>query len=119
LGYANAGHPWALLRRPSGSVVVLDAPAGPPIGVLGGPVRQLTYVDFDPGTLLLAYTDGLIERPECSIVNRIDRLATALGKVDPDRDLDETLSDLVTEARRPDEDGDPLDDDVAAVLVRG
>jgi serine phosphatase RsbU (regulator of sigma subunit) len=119
MGYANAGHPWALLRRPSGAVALLDATPSPPIGILDEAPQPLTCVDFEPGALLLAYTDGLVERRERSIVDRIDRLATALAKVDADRDVDDVLADLVTEARLPDEDGDPVDDDVAAVLVRG
>jgi hypothetical protein len=118
LGYTNAGHPWALLRRPSAAVVLLDSEPGPAIGMPSEP-RPLTYVDFEPGAILLAYTDGLVERHERRIVDRIERLATTLSKVDADRDVEDILSDLVIEATRPDEDGDPLDDDVAAVLVRG
>jgi hypothetical protein len=118
LGYTNAGHPWALLLQPSAAVDLLDSEPGPAIGMPSEP-RPLTYVDFEAGAMLLAYTDGLVERHECSIVDRIDRLATTLSKVDPNRDVEDILVDLVIEARRPDEDGDPLDDDVAAVLVRG
>lgn len=117
LTYCNAGHPWALLRRPDGRVTLLDGGQCPPIGLPGGPRRSAT-VDFPPDSLLLAYTDGLVERSGCSILSRIHRLAEALAKVEPAVGSDEALGELVTVARRPDEDGEPLDDDVTALLIR-
>jgi hypothetical protein len=118
LGYHNAGHPWALLRHRDGRVDRLDAVQHPPIGIPHEP-QPLTYVDFPPGTLLLAYTDGLVERAEHSILQRIDRLATTFAAVEPTGDVDDILAEIVAIARSADDGGEPLDDDVAAVLVRG
>lgn len=118
LGYHNAGHPWALIRYPNGEVIRLDAPSHPLIGVPAEP-HPMTYVDLPTETLVLAYTDGLVERAGSSIVERIDRLTDVLAKIDADAGLDEALTQIVTAARRPDEHGEPLDDDVAAVLIRG
>jgi serine phosphatase RsbU (regulator of sigma subunit) len=117
LGYLSAGHPCALIRRPDGPVESLDGVQHPPIGVPYEP-SPLTYVDIEPGTLVLAYTDGLVERRERSIVERIDLLAKSVAGIPAHAALHEALRSVVDEARRPDEDGDPIDDDVAAVLLR-
>jgi serine phosphatase RsbU (regulator of sigma subunit) len=118
LGYYNAGHPWALLRHADGRVDRLDGATYPPLGV-AREQHPMTYVDFEPGALLVAYTDGLVERAEASILHRIDRLAGIVAAVDAEADVEEILATIVDTARRADEDGEPLDDDVAAVLVRG
>jgi len=117
LGYLSAGHPCALVRRPGGTVDSLDAVQHPPIGVPyeAGP---LTYDRIEPGTLVLAYTDGLVERRERSIVDRIGLLAKTFAEIEPTADLNDALRVIVDVARRPDEDGEPLDDDVAAILIR-
>jgi PAS domain S-box-containing protein len=61
IAYASAGHPPALVRRPDGTLLSLEG-AGLPLGV---PVeaerktRQL--IGVPPGSLLVLYTDGLVE----------------------------------------------------------
>ena len=117
LSYLSAGHPWALLRRPTGDVEVLDRAQIPPIGVADEP-QPLAATDLPPGSVVLCYTDGLVERRERSIVERIERLAVLAAKADLDRPAQAILDQLVQDAMAPDEDGGPLDDDVAAVLVR-
>ena len=117
LGYLNAGHPWALVRRPDGSVIRLDQAVHEPLGMPITP-RPLAYVDLEPGSVVLAYTDGLIERRRRMITDGIDLLAAHLSSVDPGRPLDELLDELVAEARRADGESQPEDDDVAAILLR-
>ena len=117
LGYVNAGHPWALVRRPDGSVIRLDQAVHEPLGMPITP-RPLAYVDLEPGSVVLAYTDGLIERRRRMITDGIDLLAAHLSSVDPGRPLDELLDELVAEARRADGESQPEDDDVAAILLR-
>ncbi|GAA3310852.1 hypothetical protein GCM10020295_79040 [Streptomyces cinereospinus] len=58
---ASAGHLPPAALRPDGSVEVLWLPPGPPIGTGLGGYESLT-VRTDPGTVLLLYTDGLVER---------------------------------------------------------
>src|SRR5690606_22558249 len=71
--YVRAGHPPALLRTPEGSVVELGGEGTPPIGIL----RDVAYVEHEvsvpPGSLLLLYTDGLIERREVDLGTGLDR----------------------------------------------
>ncbi len=77
LRHARAGHPPALLLGPDGSAHLLDEPAGPPLGLPG-----MTYGEgdqpFPPGSTLVIYTDGLIERQ--------------------DRDIDLSMAELVRTA---------------------
>ena len=74
---ASAGHPPALLGG-SGSVCVLNTPPGPPLGV-GAPRRPAaTEVALPEGGILLAYTDGLVERRTRPIDDGIARLVDAV-----------------------------------------
>jgi PAS domain S-box-containing protein len=67
LGYANAGHPAPLLRRPDGTMERLDAHhspmlgAVPEFGVASGARRDEVAVTCAPGSLLVFYTDGLTD----------------------------------------------------------
>jgi GAF domain-containing protein len=117
LGYLNAGHPWALLRRPDGSIARLDEAGHEPIGLPITP-RPLHYVELQPGSMLLAYTDGLVERRQRAITDGIDLLGRHLARIDPGRPVAELLDELVAEARRANNGSVPEDDDVAAVLLR-
>jgi serine phosphatase RsbU (regulator of sigma subunit) len=60
---ANAGHPPVLLRSPSGAVRVLDELTGLLVGVDASTHRETLILDVPSGSTLIAYTDGLIERP--------------------------------------------------------
>jgi len=117
VGYLSAGHPPALLRLPNGDVTTLDDARQPLIGLPLQPSR-LGYLEMPPGSLVLAYTDGLVERRMRPMPERIALLADELGAAAADRPIDALLQDLVVAARRPDDAGVPLDDDVAAVLIR-
>jgi serine phosphatase RsbU (regulator of sigma subunit) len=70
---ASAGHLPPLLVRPGGSSEFLDAAPAPPLGVGEGPIQSRVY-DIDDGSLLVLYTDGLVE--------------------DRNRDIDDGLSHL-------------------------
>jgi len=78
---ANAGHPPLLLREPDGAVQVLDGVTGLLVGVDATTHRETLMLDVLPGTTLIAYTDGLIERPgvdlDVGIRQLCERLAAA------------------------------------------
>jgi serine phosphatase RsbU (regulator of sigma subunit) len=61
IAYANAGHPYPLLRRRDGTIEELEA-EGLPLGLRssGGPEKPVT-TSVDDAALLLFYTDGLTE----------------------------------------------------------
>jgi serine phosphatase RsbU (regulator of sigma subunit) len=90
---ANAGHPNPILVGPEHSEVIWTQP-GAPVGV--GDTFPMVSVAMSPGTTLLAYTDGLVERRGHSISSGIDRLREAARSDESlDRMLDKVLSDLI------------------------
>jgi serine phosphatase RsbU (regulator of sigma subunit) len=60
--YAVAGHPSPMLRLPGGRVLDLDSARGPALGLGGSAIRLIGTVELPPGSLLVAFTDGLVER---------------------------------------------------------
>jgi serine phosphatase RsbU (regulator of sigma subunit) len=57
---ASAGHLPPLLVRPGGGSEFLDASPAPPLGVGEGPIQSRVF-EIDDGSLLVLYTDGLVE----------------------------------------------------------
>jgi serine phosphatase RsbU (regulator of sigma subunit) len=57
---ARAGHPPPAVACPGGTAEVLDVPAGPPLGLGGLPFEE-AEVELPEDSLLVLYTDGLIE----------------------------------------------------------
>ncbi len=84
LRYALAGHPPPLLRHPDGTVVRLATTARP-LGVGTGGRAEHT-VTAPPGSMVVLYTDGLVERPDRIIDAGIDRLTAAVTTGDPTAD---------------------------------
>jgi chemotaxis family two-component system sensor kinase Cph1 len=115
LGYVNAGHPWAMLRCPDGEVQVLSGSANPPLGLMQGDA-PLRYVDCRPGSMLLCYTDGLIERRSETITESIDRLAGIFGAVDTDGPIPEIVTEIVERAHG--RATGTTTDDIAVLLAR-
>jgi CHASE1-domain containing sensor protein len=77
LSYIRAGHPPMLVRHGGGEVVLLERGGGGPIGVTDEDIEVQT-VDVGPGSVVVAYTDGLVERREESIDLGLQRLCHAL-----------------------------------------
>ncbi|MCU1365126.1 MAG: hypothetical protein JWN39_765 [Ilumatobacteraceae bacterium] len=79
LAYVRAGHPPMFVRRPDGEILVLEAGGGGPIGMARESV-VVQWVDLAPGSVVVAYTDGLVERREESIDDGLARLSRALAE---------------------------------------
>ncbi|MFE3856345.1 SpoIIE family protein phosphatase [Streptomyces griseorubiginosus] len=58
---ATAGHVPPLLVRPDAAPELADLPVGPPLGTGSGGYES-RHCPLPPGSLVLAYTDGLVER---------------------------------------------------------
>jgi len=117
LAYANAGHPPPLVRHPDGSVHLLEAGQSPLIGVMlpcSGP-RDGATATIPAGSLLLLYTDGLVESRHRSLDEGLAMLVNAVAALDTNADPDQACDRLVEQLV-------PADhyDDVAilAVLLR-
>jgi serine phosphatase RsbU (regulator of sigma subunit) len=80
---ANAGHPPLLLRTPDGAVGTVDGVTGLLVGVDSSARRESLHLELPPRSTLLAYTDGLIERPGADLDEGIAELAGRLGATPP------------------------------------
>lgn len=111
--YLHAGHPPTLLRAPGGGVARLDASTMPPIGVDGDdPSARSASAALVDGSVIVLYTDGLVERRGESIDVGIDRLAEALASADSD-DVEAIADHLLAQCIG----GHATEDDVALVVV--
>jgi GAF domain-containing protein len=77
LRYCLAGHPPPLLREPDGSVRALGEASGVLLG-LDTRDRPEQVISFDPGSCLVQFTDGLVERRDQDIDSGIAWLAGVL-----------------------------------------
>jgi anti-sigma regulatory factor (Ser/Thr protein kinase) len=105
LRYASAGHPPPLLLGPSGDVVFANGRSGSPLGTVTFPAYEESVVPLDPGSSVLLYTDGLVERPTVPLNDGLAALAEAasgLEAADPD-ELCRTLPARVLEGRSADD----------------
>jgi GAF domain-containing protein/anti-sigma regulatory factor (Ser/Thr protein kinase) len=92
LRYASAGHPPALVRSPGGAVSYLPGGRSTPLAVGSRPAPE-AEVAVDDGSLVLLYTDGLVERRGESLGAGLDRLERAVA--DGPADVDELLDHLL------------------------
>jgi phosphoserine phosphatase RsbU/P len=60
LQYVNAGHNPPMVIRRDGSIISLEA-GGAPVGIIADSSYEQGTVELNPGDLILAYTDGVIE----------------------------------------------------------
>jgi serine phosphatase RsbU (regulator of sigma subunit) len=77
--FATAGHPPPLLRHPDGSVERLHTANGMMIGVSSDVVGEIDMAPFPPGSQLVMYTDGLVERRDRPLQVGIDQAASHLA----------------------------------------
>ncbi|MFD9408129.1 PP2C family protein-serine/threonine phosphatase [Streptomyces sp. NPDC059989] len=114
LAYSSAGHPPPALCRPDGTVTFLDQATDPPLGArpehASRPEARTAFVE---GSVLVLYTDGLVERRGEDIDTGLDRLARSLARhhtADPDTLADALLADLIPPAG--------ITDDTALIVLR-
>ncbi len=110
--YVVAGHPPPLIRAADGTTSFLESGRSLPIGVDASLAFEAGEEQLDPGSTILLYTDGLVERRGTPLDEGLDRLAVAASSDAGDvEDLVESvISALVGLEDRP--------DDVAVLAVR-
>jgi hypothetical protein len=107
-----AGHVPPFIRRADGRLERLEGGRRPILGVASPAATPLT-VALEAGDLLVAYTDGLIERRTESLDQGLGRLAAVVATASMDVPIDE-IADRILAACVPEQ----TEDDVALVLVR-
>jgi anti-sigma regulatory factor (Ser/Thr protein kinase) len=81
LSYVTAGHPPPVLVRPDGEITFLDGAISWPLGIESEDRRSpAATADLPPGSLLLLYTDGLIERRHEPIDEGLARLRATVAR---------------------------------------
>ncbi|HEX2233106.1 MAG TPA: SpoIIE family protein phosphatase [Thermoleophilaceae bacterium] len=111
LRFTNAGHPPPLIVKPDGSVEYLEGARAMPLGVTADPEYEESDASLEPGSTVLLYTDGLVERRGESIDTGLERLRTVVADAprEPELLCDRLLEVLVDNAPG---------DDVALLAVR-
>ncbi len=115
LAYASAGHPPMLALSPGGQGQWLDAAQSLPltgVGLTRLPRRE-ARVEVEPGTLLVLYTDGLVERRGEIItagLARLEAATRAVAQLPLEEVCDSLLHQLGVDEARP--------DDVALMVAR-
>jgi PAS domain S-box-containing protein len=82
--FVRAGHPPALLRLPGGEVRELTGHGMPPLGIFPGMRAVENETELPPGSMLLLYTDGLIERRQVDLAASVERLKRTLSEAPGD-----------------------------------
>jgi signal transduction histidine kinase/CheY-like chemotaxis protein len=81
ISYTCAGHPYPLVVSPGQKPVYLEAGRRPPLGVWDNkPLRRAAEAHLPAGSLVLLYTDGLIERAGESLDDGFARLQSAAAR---------------------------------------
>ena len=111
LTYMCAGHPPPLLVAPDGTARFLEEGRVTPLG-LPAPAVAEGVAPVEPGSVLVFYTDGLIERRDAGLEDRMRMLAAAAGSV-PGGDA-EAVCQAILEAMTSD---GPARDDLALLVV--
>lgn len=110
--YASAGHPPGLLVSPHGETTWLDQGQTEPLHGIATRRRDAS-VAFAPGSSLVLYSDGLVERRGESLTAGLERLERATSKLaenQPHTMCDELFQTLVPETTR--------EDDIVVLVMR-
>jgi serine phosphatase RsbU (regulator of sigma subunit)/anti-sigma regulatory factor (Ser/Thr protein kinase) len=109
---ASAGHLPPLLLRSDGTSEFLDVPPAPPLGVGEGMIETRTFT-IDDGSILVLYTDGLVENRGQDIDDGLLRLRGVFGSEALERPLEE-LAKATLDGAYDDHDRD----DIAVLIAR-
>ncbi|MFF7216950.1 PP2C family protein-serine/threonine phosphatase, partial [Streptomyces sp. NPDC008238] len=109
---ATAGHPPPVLRHPDGRTEVLRLPAGLLLGIAPDADYTSIEIPLAPGTILVLYTDGLVETPGTDLDDAMAELASQVAQAAMEP-MDRLATALIDKARRT----APRTDDIALLLI--
>lgn len=107
----SAGHLPPLVLAPGRQPRMLEGPRGLPLGVDPSTVYEPWSTTLEPGSVIVLYTDGLVERRDRSLDEGLRLLAEAAGeaRLDAEHVVDLLLDRLIGD--------DPRGDDIAVLAV--
>jgi serine phosphatase RsbU (regulator of sigma subunit)/anti-sigma regulatory factor (Ser/Thr protein kinase) len=105
LRYTSAGHPPPVLALPDGQVELLEDGRGLPLGVSPDSTYSHGVAELPVGSIVLLYTDGLVERRDRPIDDGLERLVAAVGEArrEPEALVEHVIDRLVGGAERGDD----------------
>ena len=111
ISYSSAGHPPAVIAS-NGAARFLEAGRSVPLGTVDPAAYQDARDRIEPGGTLFLYTDGLVERRDTPLDDRLAQLRTVAGVAGGELgdSCDEVLAGLLAGGRPA--------DDVALLAVR-
>jgi PAS domain S-box-containing protein len=112
MSWARAGHPPPLVVAPDGATRWMDDVNGPPLGTLSTGYRA-TDIVLAPGSVIVCYTDGLIERRDRPLTDGLDWLVERVQEYTTD-DLKTLCDKLVADPFVP----SPAPDDLCVLALR-
>ena len=112
LSVASAGHPPPLVQPPGEEPGLLELPGSVPLGATRSVRYETQELDLEPGSVLVLYTDGFVERPGEPLDSRLNRLIATVR--DGDEHL-EHLGDTLVDVLLPE---GPGGDDAALLMAR-
>jgi serine phosphatase RsbU (regulator of sigma subunit)/anti-sigma regulatory factor (Ser/Thr protein kinase) len=103
--FASAGHPPPLVIDPAGSARFLEEGRSVPLGAYAGTRYREAVVRLEPGSTIVLYTDGLVERRGSSLNQGLERLVSeASGRpAEPESLCDRLIGGLVGDQPPPDD----------------
>ncbi|WP_186768103.1 SpoIIE family protein phosphatase [Streptomyces qinzhouensis] len=122
LQIVRAGHPAPLQAEPDGTVRELEVSGALPLGYAPNDRYPVYHGQLEPGSVLLMYTDGLVDTPDRSYEDAVAAVSRRLsawmtrpqhGGTDRTADLEALAESLVSEGP-----AHPGYDDVAVLVVR-
>jgi GAF domain-containing protein/anti-sigma regulatory factor (Ser/Thr protein kinase) len=105
LRFSSAGHPPPVVAYPDGRVELLEDGRGLPLGTGLNPKYRQSVVELPAGSVVVLYSDGLVERRGHTIDEGLEQLVAAIAAapLDSERMLEHVLEELVLGADRGDD----------------
>ncbi|MBO0692022.1 MAG: serine/threonine-protein phosphatase, partial [Acidimicrobiaceae bacterium] len=101
--FASAGHSMPVLAVPGSPARLLDFRADPPLGTPRPTQRHTRTVELPLGSLLLCFTDGLVERRDEPLDRQLERLCAATDAGPPEAVCSAVVATLLGHATPQDD----------------
>ena len=118
MDFCNAGHNSLVILPPAGKPYFLKAKANLTVGLFDDFPYVPESIDLDPGTRIVAYTDGVTEAENADKeLYGDDRLLETVSQLAPEMD-DKAAVEYIYQSVSDFADGNPQNDDITIMCIR-